>query len=75
MRPVEFRRQVFRSDEQWAYGLSSRLRRLDGGGLALYSVPAFVEWTTRDAAARNAGSVAADNYGRLFWIHRSSGRL
>ena len=75
MKPVEFRRQVFREGPQWAHGLGAGLRRLDAGGIALFSRPAFAGWKTRDDAAGGAGSVAADDCGRLFWMHRDDGQL
>ena len=75
MKPVEIRRQVFRADAHWNRGLSYRLRRLESGGLALFSRPAFDGWVTRDASASGAASFALDDCGRLFWIHAASGRL
>jgi phage tail-like protein len=75
MKPVEFRRQVFRDEPHWAHGLSAGLRRIAGGGVALFSRPGFAGWETRDEAAAGAGSVAADDCGRLFWMHRDNGRL
>lgn len=69
MKPVELRRQIFRGPSHWGYGLSYRLRGLDGGGIALFSRPAFVKWIVRDGPAASAGSVAVDDCDRLFWIH------
>jgi phage tail-like protein len=69
MTPVEFRRQVFREPAQWEHGLSFKLRRLDGGGLALLSRPAFAEWVSQADAARGVGHVAVDPCGRIFWVH------
>lgn len=75
MKPVELRRQVFRGPSHWDYGLSCKLRRLAGGGVALFSRPAFVDWIVRDGPAASAGSLAADDCDRLFWIHRSDRQL
>ena len=75
MTPAEFRRQVLRGSSQWQHGLSYRLRQLDGGGVALFSRPTFAGWTIRDDAAAGAGSLAADDCGRLFWMHRQDCQL
>lgn len=75
MKPSEYRRQIFRGSSQWEHGLTLRLRSLDGGGVALFSRPAFSGWATRDDAALGAGSLAVDDCGRLFWIHERSCRL
>jgi phage tail-like protein len=75
MKPVEFRRQVFRSPTQWEYGVSYRLQRLHGGGLALFSSPAFAGWATQAGAARGVTSLAVDPCGRVFWMHRHNCHL
>jgi phage tail-like protein len=75
MKPVEFRRLLFRDDAHWEYGLSYRLRRLDAGGVGLFSRPAFTGWESRDPAALWASSLAVDDCGRLFWIRSQTGEL
>jgi phage tail-like protein len=72
---VEFRRQVFRTADQWKHGEGYTLRRLDDGGFALFSRPTFTMWVTRDDAAAGVRSLAADDCGRLFWIHRDNCHL
>ena len=71
----ESRRAIFRTDAQWAHGVSYTLQRLDGGGVALFSRPAFSGWATRDSAATGVQSLAIDDCGRLFWINRQDGQL
>lgn len=73
--PVEFRRQIFRTAEQWQHGVSSTLRTLADGGFALFSRPAFAAWVTQDDEAAGVRSLAADHCGRLFWIHRDGCHL
>jgi phage tail-like protein len=73
--PVEFRRQSYRTADQWQHGLGYTLRPLDGGGVALFSRPAFAGWAAREPAAFNAHSLAADDCGRLFWIRRGDCHL
>ena len=75
MKPVEFRRQIFRDSLQWEHGVSYRLQKLDGGGLALFSRPAFSEWVTQSDSAENLGSLAVDHCGRIFWVHRRTCEL
>lgn len=75
MKPVELHRQIFRDSSHWEHGLSYKLRHLDGGGVALFSRPAFTDWATRDDAALGAGSLAVDDCGRLFWIHERNCQL
>ena len=75
MKPVEFHRQIFRDSSHWEHGLSYKLRHLDGGGVALFSRPAFTGWATREDAAIGARSLAVDDCGRLFWIHERSCQL
>lgn len=77
MKPVEFRRQVFRRAEHWQQpcGISYRLRSLDGGGVALFSRPGFTGWATQDEQARDVRSLAVDDCGRIFWIHRNDCHL
>jgi phage tail-like protein len=68
MKPVECRRQLFRSPSQWEHGVSYRLQKLDAGGFALFSRPAFAGWVTRADSARDANSLAVDHCGRVFWV-------
>jgi phage tail-like protein len=73
--PAEFRRQVFRTVDQWKHGLSYTLRSLADGGVALFSRPAFAGWITRDPVAFYVRSLAADDCGRLFWIRNDDCQL
>jgi phage tail-like protein len=75
MTPVDFRRQVFRSAEQWAHGLGYRLQTVAGGGFAIFSVPGFAGWVTQDDAALRVPSLAVDDCGSVFWMHRHDGQL
>jgi phage tail-like protein len=75
MNPPEIRRQVFRSADHWRRGLSYRLGSVSEGGLALLSRPVFAGWVTQAAAARNAGSMATDACGRVYWVQPREGRL
>jgi phage tail-like protein len=70
MKPIEFRRQVFRNASQWEYGLSYGLRQLAGGGLALFSRPGFAGWESKDDSALGVASLAVDSCGRMLWVHR-----
>ena len=72
MKPVEFRRQIFSGSAHWDHGLCYRLRRLEGGGVALFSRPAFAGFVTRDDAALSVESLATGACGRLFWMHRQT---
>jgi phage tail-like protein len=73
--PVEFRRQTFRTVDQWKHGLGYTLQSLDDGGVALFSRPAFAGWVVRDPAAFHVRSLAADDCGRLFWIRSDDCQL
>jgi phage tail-like protein len=75
MTPVDFHRQVFRDSAQWGHGLSYKLQLVEGGGVALFSRPAFEAWVTRDDEALGANALASDECGRLFWVHAESGVL
>jgi phage tail-like protein len=75
MKPVEFRRQVFRNSSQWEYGLSYRLRQGSGGGLELFSRPGFGGWASKDDASFGVASLAVDPCGRMLWAHRSNCQL
>ena len=72
MKPVEFRSQIFRNSAQWAYGLGYRLQNVDGGGIALFSRPAFKEWAIQLNEARHVRSVVVDHCGSIFWIRRDN---
>src|SRR5262245_6027725 len=72
MKPVEFRRQVFREFPQWDHGLTYKLQRLQDGGVALFSRPAFNEWVTQADEAANAASLTVDPCGRIFWIRNDN---
>ena len=69
MKPVEFRRQVFRDSAQWNHGLAFKLQRLEDGGVALFSRPSFNEFVIQSDEAARARSIAVDKCGRIFWIH------
>jgi phage tail-like protein len=77
MRPIEFRRQIFRGAAQWQppCGLGYTLRAVAGGGVALFSRPGFSGWATQDAAALDVRALAADECGRIFWIHPADCQL
>jgi phage tail-like protein len=77
MKPVEFRRQVFRDAAHWQHpcGISYGLQRLEAGGVALFSRPAFAGWATQDEEALNVRSLAVDDCGRIFWMHRDDCHL
>jgi phage tail-like protein len=75
MNTVEFRRQVFRTPSQWAYGAGFRLQRLEHGGFALFSRLGFSEWVSQTLAARCAGGLTIGACGRIFWTHRHDGGL
>jgi len=72
MKPVEFHRQIFRTPSHWAHGLSYRLDVLNGGGFGLFSRPAFTDWIVSSDEARCLSSLAVDDCGRIFWVHRSN---
>ena len=69
MKPVEFRSQIFSTSAQWDHGLNYRLQRLDAGGVALFSRPAFKNWAIQLPEARGTSSVAVDGCGSIFWIN------
>src|SRR6266404_1226046 len=69
MKPVEFRRQIFRDSAQWSHGLHSKLRVADGGGVELFSRPIFTDWVIQSDEARKVGNFAVDDCGRIYWIH------
>src|SRR2546423_5621606 len=75
MKPIEFHRQIFRTPAHWAHGLRYRLEVLNDGGFGLFSRPAFTDWIVSSDEARWIGSLAVDDCGRVFWIHRSNCRL
>jgi phage tail-like protein len=75
MNPPEFRRQIFRDFSQWDHGVSSRLQRLKGGGVALYSRPTFSDWSIQSDESGSVTSLAVDHCGRIFWIRRDSCQL
>jgi len=74
MMAADFRQQVFVAPEHWTLpcGLGYTVRPITGGGIALFSRPAFSGWTTQDEEARGAASVAIDDCGRVFWIRKGS---
>lgn len=72
MKPVEFRRQIFRDSSQWNHGLRSKLKLLDGGGVALFSRPIFTDWVIQSDEARCIGDFTVDDCGRIFWIDRQN---
>jgi hypothetical protein len=69
MNPVEFHRQVFRTPEQWKYGLARGLKEMEKGGFEPFLRLAFVEWAVEGVCAK---SLAVDPCGRLFWIDASA---
>ena len=69
MKPIEFRRQLLRDSSHWDHGLSYKLERLSGGGVALFSRPAFSELKIQSKDASDVTSLAVDDCGRIFWIH------
>ena len=69
MNPVEFQRQVFRTPEQWKYGLVRGLKEMEKGGFEPFLRLAFVDWLVKGACAE---SLAVDPCGRLFWIDASA---
>lgn len=69
MKPDDFRRQIFRDSSHWDYGLSYKLEREKGGGVALFSRPAFAGWAIQADEATSVASLALDECGRIFWMH------
>jgi phage tail-like protein len=72
MKPVEFRRQIFRDSSQWSHGLCSKLKSQDDGGVALFSRPIFTDWAIQAYEARSVGNLTVDRCGTIFWIHRQN---
>jgi phage tail-like protein len=68
MKPVEFRRQVFRDSAHWDHGLPYKLERLNGGGVALFSRPTFQRWVVQADKALSVTNFAVDHCGRIFWV-------
>ena len=75
MKPVEFRRQIFRDSLHWDHGLSYKLEPLKSGGFALFSRPTFKGWVLRSDEASSVANLALDHCGRIFWIHRVNCQL
>jgi phage tail-like protein len=75
MKPVEFRRQIFRDVSHWDHGLSFRLERLEHGGIALFSRPQFTDFVVQSDEALSVANFAIDRCGRLLWIHRKNCHL
>ncbi|MGH9972166.1 MAG: phage tail protein [Pyrinomonadaceae bacterium] len=75
MKPIEFRRQIFRDSSHWDHGLSYKLEQLNGGGVALFSRPTFLEWVLQADEALSVKNFAVDHCGRIFWIHRDNCQL
>jgi hypothetical protein len=65
MNPIEFHRLVFRTREQWRYGLALGLKELQPGGFETFRRLAFLDWVIE---VGSAASLAVDPCGRLFWI-------
>jgi phage tail-like protein len=70
MTPAEFKRQLIREPAQWKFGVASTLRVLGGGGVALFSRPAFSHWATQLNSARCVSGLAMKDCSQLIWIHR-----
>lgn len=69
---VDLRRQIFRDSAQWNHGLHSKLKRLEGGGVELFSRPVFTDWVIQSAGAHRVRCFAVDHCGRIFWIDPQS---
>src|SRR5688572_13011748 len=75
MKPVEFRRQVFRDASHWKHGLSYKLQALETGGFAIFSRATFAEWVVQANDSHSVGNLAVDRCGQIFWAHPDDGQL
>ncbi|MCP4215001.1 MAG: hypothetical protein GY765_10100 [bacterium] len=71
----EFKYQVLKTADQWNSGLPYRSRMMDGGGITLYSTPAFRHWLSAVKEIADTGVLAVDQCGQLYIVDNTTCRI
>jgi phage tail-like protein len=76
MTAEEFKKQFFKTKDQWEKGgLPYRLEMMEEGGITLYSTPTFVVWVQDLDKIKNPDGLAIDECGQIYFMDRKTRRL